>query len=395
MSELAPKLRFPEFSGNLTEFKLGEISHIKTGTKDLKDNAVNGKYPFFVRSNKIERINSYSYEGEAILLPGDGVNVGKIYHYINGKFDFHQRVYKISDFEKQTSGKFIYYFLMENFLRHALENSLKASVESLRLPTLKEMPIKCPELLEQEKIASFLSKVDEKIEKLEKKQELWENYKKGMMQQVFSQKLRFNDENGEDYPDWEEKKVSDIAKTIDGDRSNRYPKDKDFVDEGIIFLSTTNIIDNRLSFKERKFISKKKFKELKKGHLKQNDLIVTLRGSIGNIVAFKNEVYKNGFINAQMMIIRLNNNVNPSFFYYWYLTSKTQNNLLKIASGSAQPQLTNSDIKNLQIELPSIVEQTKIANFLSSIDFKIDQLNKELAINRQFKKGLLQQMFCS
>lgn len=183
------KLRFKDENGeNYPDWEiknLGNISKIKTGSKDLKDNVNEGKYPFFVRSNTIERINTYSFDGEAILIPGDGVNVGKIYHYINGKFDYHQRVYKISDFSDKSCGKYIYYYMMENFLKQALKNSLKASVDSLRLPTIKEMKVNLPSLPEQTKIAKFLSSIDEEIECVNKELELNKEFKKGLLQHMF------------------------------------------------------------------------------------------------------------------------------------------------------------------------------------------------------------------
>lgn len=107
---LTGEYRLKGFEEKWKEFQLGNITEITTGNKDTKDKIENGKYPFFVRSETVEKINSYSFDGEAILIPGDG-NIGQIYHYINGKFDFHQRVYKISNFDKGCSGKFVYYYL--------------------------------------------------------------------------------------------------------------------------------------------------------------------------------------------------------------------------------------------------------------------------------------------
>lgn len=95
-----PNLRFPGFEEEWEVKKLGEISEIKTGSKDTQNKVEDGLYPFFVRSNSVERINTYSFDGEAILTSGDGVGVGKNIHYINGKFDFHQRVYSIRNFKK-------------------------------------------------------------------------------------------------------------------------------------------------------------------------------------------------------------------------------------------------------------------------------------------------------
>jgi type I restriction enzyme S subunit len=80
---------------------------VRTGRKNNQDKIEDGTYPFFVRSQHVEQINTYSYDGEAILVPGEG-GIGSIFHYICGKFDYHQRVYKISDFRDDTCGKFIY-----------------------------------------------------------------------------------------------------------------------------------------------------------------------------------------------------------------------------------------------------------------------------------------------
>ncbi len=114
--------------------RLGEISNIKTGKRNGNEEVEEGKYPFFVRSQKVKKINSYSFEGEAILIPGEG-GIGTIIHYINGKFDYHQRVYKISNFKDSEVAKFIYYSMIKNFDNHAQKNSVKATVDSLRLPT--------------------------------------------------------------------------------------------------------------------------------------------------------------------------------------------------------------------------------------------------------------------
>jgi len=170
--------------------KLGEIAEIYTGKKNNQDKVDDGLYPFFVRSQAIERINSYSFEGEAILIPGEG-NIGKIFHYIDGKFDYHQRVYKISDFKKGYFPKYIYRYISEYFGRHALENSVKAAVDSLRLPTFQVFEIPFPPTLEeQEEIAQTLSDIDSEITTLTKKLTKAKAIKQGMMQQLLTGKIR-------------------------------------------------------------------------------------------------------------------------------------------------------------------------------------------------------------
>ena len=109
---LTGKKRLPGFEGEWEDVYLGNIADIRTGKRNGDEATPTGKYCFFVRSQDIFRIDDYSYDGEAILIPGEG-GIGSIFHYINGKFDYHQRVYKISDFSKNYCCKFVYYYLQQ------------------------------------------------------------------------------------------------------------------------------------------------------------------------------------------------------------------------------------------------------------------------------------------
>ena len=187
---LTGKKRLPGFSGEWKVRELGEIAEIKTGKKNNDDKVEEGLYPFFVRSQQVERIDSYSFEGEAILIPGEG-NIGSIYHYINGRFDYHQRVYKISNFAEQYSGKFIYLFMSQHFNVHAMKNSVKATVDSLRLPTFQEFEIFFPPTkAEQTAIANILSDMDKEIKNIAQKRDKYRMLKQGMMQQLLTGKIR-------------------------------------------------------------------------------------------------------------------------------------------------------------------------------------------------------------
>ncbi len=173
--ESVPMVRFQGFSGDWEETTLGGISNIKTGESDVQDAVSDGGYPFFVRSQKIERSNKYLFDGEAILIPGEG-RLGDIYHYINGKFDYHQRVYKISDFYGNVSGVFILYTMQKTFKRHAMTYTVKATVDSLRLPMLTGFKLLLPTLPEQKVIGELFQNLDNRItaqsEKLEKLKQL-------------------------------------------------------------------------------------------------------------------------------------------------------------------------------------------------------------------------------
>lgn len=185
---LSAKLRLPGFSEPWKKVKLGDVASIKTGNKNNEDKIANGQYPFFVRSSIVERINTYSYDGEAILIPGEG-KIGEIIHYINGKFDYHQRVYKISDFSN-CSGLFLYYYLMYFFGKQAINNSVKACVDSLRLSTFTNMTIIHPPISEQTAIAEVLTAADREIELAKEKLERLRRQKRGLMQQLLTGKKR-------------------------------------------------------------------------------------------------------------------------------------------------------------------------------------------------------------
>lgn len=183
--ETVPEIRFPGFTDTWEKFRLGDLSDIKTGSSDLQDADINGKYPFFVRSENIERSNRYLFDGEAILIPGEG-RLGEIYHYIDGKFDYHQRVYKVSDFEPLTlNGRFALYYLQQNFKRHALKFTAKATVDSLRQPMLTDFEIKLPTITEQEKIGTLFINFDNLITLHQRKLETLKRYKKTMLQKMF------------------------------------------------------------------------------------------------------------------------------------------------------------------------------------------------------------------
>jgi len=183
------ELRFKDEDGNKfpkwEKKKLGEIADIITGNKDTQNKVDTGKYPFFVRSQNVERIDSFSYDGEAILTSGDGVGVGKNFHYINGKFDFHQRVYCLNNFKNQIEGKFVFYYFSENFNKRIMRMSAKNSVDSIRRDMIFDMLIDLPSLSEQTKIANFLSAIDEKINHTQIQIEKTEQWKKGLLQKMF------------------------------------------------------------------------------------------------------------------------------------------------------------------------------------------------------------------
>jgi type I restriction enzyme, S subunit len=185
--ETQPRLRFPEFrdAGDWLPVCVAQFAKVTTGAKDTQNKVEGGRYPFFVRSQTVERINSFSFDGEAVLTSGDGVGVGKNFHYIKGKFDFHQRVYCIFDFAQDVSGLFFSLYFSEHFDERVMRMSAKNSVDSVRMAMITEMPVMLPKLPEQQRIADCLTSLDTLITATTQELETLKTHKKGLMQQLF------------------------------------------------------------------------------------------------------------------------------------------------------------------------------------------------------------------
>lgn len=186
---LTGRTRLPGFNRPWHEKLLGDLTRIKTGSRNNQDKVSSGAYPFFVRSQTVERIDTYSYSGEAVLIPGEG-GIGEIFHYINGCHEVHQRVYRISDFSG-ISGKFAFYYLQQFFKDHALRNTVKATVDSIRLPIIQSFKMAIPgSIVEQTAIAALLDDTSSEIDTLERRLESARNIKQGMMQELLTGRTR-------------------------------------------------------------------------------------------------------------------------------------------------------------------------------------------------------------
>lgn len=163
---------------------LKRLSKISTGNQDTQDSTPDGKYPFFVRSPKVERSNRYTFEGPSILMAGDGVGAGKVFHLADNKFACHQRVYCINQFSK-INRIFLFYYLSSLFYNIIDSANSKSTVDSVRLPMIAEFPVCIPLDLEQQSIADYLdqrcSEIDELISIKQQKIEKLKDYKKSLI----------------------------------------------------------------------------------------------------------------------------------------------------------------------------------------------------------------------
>lgn len=183
--ERKPKLRFAGFTDDWEQRKIKEVCSISTGKSNTQDRIDDGIYPFYVRSPIIEHSNRYLYDEEAVLTVGDGVGTGKVFHYVNGKYDLHQRVYRMFDFINGTSGKYFYYYFSNHFYDRVMSMTAKTSVDSVRFEMISEMDIMLPTEKEQTVITDFFDKLNNIITLHQRKLEKLQNIKKAYLNEMF------------------------------------------------------------------------------------------------------------------------------------------------------------------------------------------------------------------
>ena len=177
--------------------KTGELASITTGARNTQDRVDDGKYPFFVRSATVERINSYSFEGEAVLTAGDGVGTGKVFHYINGKFDLHQRVYRVCDFAPGLVGYYFFLHFSSRFYDRVMSMTAKSSVDSVRMEVIAEMWVPLPTKEEQRAISLVLRDMEGEITALEARRDKTRALKRAMMQELLTGRTRLASSGGD------------------------------------------------------------------------------------------------------------------------------------------------------------------------------------------------------
>jgi type I restriction enzyme S subunit len=293
------------------------------------------------------------------------------------------------------SEKVEYRFLMYSITtqgRYIDRVATKTAVPYMNKNNCNSIPVYLPSLPEQQKIASFLAAVDEKIQQLTKKKALLEEYKKGVMQQLFSGQLRFKDENGEAYPDWEEKRLGDI-----GDLKNGLNKDKKDFGFGSPFVNLMDVF-GQCELNNQKFglvNSNEKEKELY-NVLKGDVLFIrssVKRTGVGETVIIQEDLPKTVYSGFLIRFRDDRKSLYQDYKKYCFASQDFREELLSYATSSANTNINQESLNKIRVVVPVIEEQQKIATYLSSIDTKIGALNNQITQTQTFKKGLLQQLF--
>jgi type I restriction enzyme, S subunit len=246
---------------------------------------------------------------------------------------------------------------------------------------------------EQQKIAAFLTAVDGRIEQLSRKKALLEAYKKGVMQQLFTQTLRFQDDHGHDFPDWEEKTVGDVCSVV---TSGSRDWAQYYSEEGAKFVRMTNLARNGiyLLLDDMKYVSLPQGgHEGARTSLQGHDILISITAELGKI-GWVPEGFGEAYINQHTALVRpVRQIVDSKYLAYVLATPDSHKRLNRLNDAGAKAGLNLATIREFELPVPSLPEQTKIAGFLSALDGKIGAVGEQMRQTQAWKKGLLQQMF--
>jgi type I restriction enzyme S subunit len=403
--KLVPKLRFAEFDGVWEIKRLGEIAKFSKGKNlskiDITEEGLNEcvRYGelYTTYNETIDEIHSRTNlrledsvlsKANDIIIPASGETQLDI---ATASCVLKDNVILGGDLNiirTKNSGVFLSYYLNSKKKIDIARLSQGSSVIHLYSSQLSLLKLNIPQLPEQQKIASFLTEVDTKLSQLTKKKALLENYKKGVMQQIFSQELRFKDGNGNDYSDWEEKQLRDLATYRRGSFPQPYGLPKWYDKKnGTPFVQVYDVDDNMLL----KLTTKNKISALgakQSVFVEKGTLVITIQGSIGKIAKTQYDAY----VDRTLLIFQsYKRPLNIDYFkYVLFLLFEIEK--MK-APGGIIKTITKEVLSSFHVMIPSLEEQTKIANFLSELDTKIEVLSTSIENTQTFKKGLLQQLF--
>ncbi|WP_180105291.1 restriction endonuclease subunit S [Acinetobacter sp. YH12108] len=409
-----PKLRFKEFDRDLTESKLVELTLWASGGTPAKDIPeywgddiplisgasmhTNQLYESDVKITRLglQKGSKLAPKDSILILVRGSMLFNKIPMGITlGDVAFNQDVKCIRP-KQELAPQFLFQWL------HAKENTIQNKVTAtgigagkLDTADLQNLKLYKPSSEEQTKIASFLSNVDEKISQLTQKHELLSQYKQGMMQKLFSQQIRFKADDGSEFGEWKETKFLNLMEDL-WDYRGKTPKKlgMDWGNGEIQSLSALNIKKGFIDFDADCHLGSEDLYKvwMNKGDLVKDDIIFTMEAPLGNVALVPDD--RKYILSQRVVCFKTNKKCvfNP-FLFQLILSDQFQNRIDELATGTTAKGINQKSMQKIDVKIPSLEEQTKIANFLSTIDQKIEVVAQQIEQAKQWKKGLLQQMF--
>ena len=408
----APKLRFKEFAGGWKSFSLLDLSSDKTLNNGVfnDQNKVGKGYKLInVLDMYIDRdidesrlslldLSKQEFERNKVKygdifftrssLVKEGIAYSNVYLGSSNDITYDGHLIKLSPNLEQINSIFLNYGLKTSKVRKQLiQGGKTATMTTIGQKEIASTKIDVPFLQEQTKIASFLSAVDEKISQLTQKHQLLSQYKQGMMHKLFNQQIRFKADDGSEFGEWEDKTISDIASYRRGSFPQPYGLPEWLDENGFPFVQVYDVAENML-LKDKTKIKISQLAANQSVLAKAGTLIITLQGSIGRVAKMQYDAY----VDRTLLIFQsYAMPIDTDYFKYaLYLLFNIEK---EKADGGIIKTITKETLSKFNIGIPCLEEQTKIANFLSAIDQKIDVASEQLEQAKLWKKGLLQQMF--
>ena len=361
----------------MEKVKLGQLTNIKTGRLDVNAENPNGKYPFFTCSKNHTYIDEYAFDGESVLVAGNGdLNV----KYYNGKFNAYQRTYVIQANEN-LNGKFLYYFL-DSYVEKLREQSIGGVIKYIKLGNLTDAEIPLPNLATQQRIAAILDQADAIIQNNRAIVQKYDALTQSLFLDMFGDPVK--NEKG-----WEIRKMEEISLKIT-DGTHQSPK---FLKEGIPFLLVSNIVNNKINYKTNKFISEEDFETLnKRTPIEIGNILLTSVGSYGNPAIIESQM-KFAFQRHIAFIKPNHSMINYHFLFHFLKSDLIKREIDKKVKGAAQKTYNLVELKKLRIILPTITLQNQFAERVAVIEAQKQQAQLELAKSEELFASLLQRAF--
>ncbi len=418
MSKKSPQLRFEGFTDDWEERKLSDVANHRGGTAIEKYFDKDGVY-------KVISIGSYGLNSQYVdqniraisneITDGRVVNSGELTMVLNDKtangtiigrtllvekdneYVINQRTEIISPKENFDSN--FAYTILNGPFREKVKRIVQGGTQIyVNYPAVSNLNLELPKIEEQQKIGSFFKQLDDTIALHQRKLDLLKEQKKGYLQKMFPK-------NGAKVPelrfagfadDWEERNLGDTETHFtDGNYGESYPSAKDMSDKanGIPFLRGSDFSNGYLDSSNANYIKPEKHAELTSGHIKQDDIVLAVRGSLGTL-GYATQENEGWNINSQLAILRTKKSeISGMFLIQYLLGSKGQKEIFSRNTGTALKQLPIKQLKDIPVPVPTLLEQQKIGNFFKELDSTIALHQRKLDLLKEQKKGFLQKMF--
>ena len=354
-----------EFCSDGVEWKkLGEVCEIGTGKSNTNEQSDNGKYPFYVRSKDIKRINKFEFDETSIIIPGEG-GIGEIFHYVKGKYALHQRAYRIHIIDEKIITKFIYYYLMNNFKKYIMKNAVSSTITSIRKPMIENFEIPIPPIEIQKEIVkildNFIKYVTELQAELQARNKQYNYYRDMLLSEDYLNKIseKFTENQ---FIEW--KMLGELFEFKNG-----LNKGKSFFGKGTPIINYMDVYKrNKIYSDDLRGLVETTEDEQKRYSIKRGDVFFTrtseTKEEIGKTSVLLDDVEKGVFSGFVLRARPITELLLPEYCAYCFETYEFRKNVIRYSTYTTRALTNGTTLSNLEIPVPPIEIQNKIVKIL-------------------------------